>query len=178
LRDFEIMTGIDSDVWDINGPHYEQVDSFQIQDNIFAVGTTHESREEVFVGETIDSSFQFQERIEYSDKKGIRHLIVQGKPGKEYCLYKYISVYTSKDLKNYREEAIRLLSTAKEKGYQELVEKHMDIWEEKWKISEVFIEGDDEAMEALNYSLYHLHSIAPRHTKSLSIAARGLSGQT
>ena len=33
-------------------------------------------------------------------------------------------------------------------------------------------------MRALNYSLYHLHSIAPRHTKSLSIPARGLSGQT
>ena len=33
-------------------------------------------------------------------------------------------------------------------------------------------------MEALNYSLYHLHCIAPRHTDSLSIAARGLSGQT
>ena len=38
--------------------------------------------------------------------------------------------------------------------------------------------GDDKAMEALNYSLYHLHCIAPRHTDSLSIAARGLSGQT
>jgi kojibiose phosphorylase/nigerose phosphorylase len=54
----------------------------------------------------------------------------------------------------------------------------MKTWEEKWRISEIFIEGDDEAMEALNYSLYHLHSIAPRHTRSLSIAARGLSGQT
>ncbi|MDU6264464.1 MAG: glycosyl hydrolase family 65 protein [Anaerocolumna aminovalerica] len=176
--DFEIITGIDSDVWDINGPHYEQLDSFQIQDSIFASGITHECREEVFVGETIDSTFPFQERIEYSQKNVIRHLSVKGKPGKEYCLHKYISVYTSKDMKNYREKAIRLLSAAKEKGFQKLIEEHMKIWEEKWKVSEVFIEGDDEAMEALNYSLYHLHSIAPRHTKSLSIAARGLSGQT
>ena len=34
-----------------------------------------------------------------------------------------------------------------------------------------------EAMEALNYSIYHLISVAPRHSKSLSIPARGLSGQ-
>ena len=40
------------------------------------------------------------------------------------------------------------------------------------------IEGDKESMEALNYSLYQLQSIAPRHAKSLSIGARGLSGQT
>jgi kojibiose phosphorylase/nigerose phosphorylase len=33
-------------------------------------------------------------------------------------------------------------------------------------------------MEALNYSCYHLTSIAPRHEESMSIAARGLSGQT
>ena len=36
----------------------------------------------------------------------------------------------------------------------------------------------EKSMEALNYSTYHLASIAPRHRKSLSIAARGLSGQT
>ncbi|HMM30562.1 MAG TPA: glycoside hydrolase family 65 protein, partial [Clostridia bacterium] len=29
-----------------------------------------------------------------------------------------------------------------------------------------------------NASLYHLHSIAPRHADALSIPARGLSGQT
>lgn len=33
-------------------------------------------------------------------------------------------------------------------------------------------------VEAVNYSIYHLQSIAPRHTDSLSIPARGLSGQT
>ena len=63
-------------------------------------------------------------------------------------------------------------------GYEDAKEVHKETWEALWKDSEVVIEGDDCAMEALNYSLYHLHSIAPRHTDSLSIAARGLSGQT
>ena len=40
------------------------------------------------------------------------------------------------------------------------------------------IEGDEEAEKELNYSLYHLLSIAPYHAESQSIPARGLSGQT
>ncbi|MBP5197574.1 MAG: glycoside hydrolase family 65 protein, partial [Lachnospiraceae bacterium] len=55
---------------------------------------------------------------------------------------------------------------------------HVECWEKLWSHSEVEITGDEYAETALNYSLYHLHSIAPRHTDSLSIPARGLSGQT
>lgn len=51
-------------------------------------------------------------------------------------------------------------------------------WQEFWEKAAVTIEGDDRAMRALNYSLYQLHSAAPRHSSHLSIPARGLSGQT
>ena len=44
-------------------------------------------------------------------------------------------------------------------------------------ISKITIDGDDDAMYALNYSIYHLNCIAPREMKGKSIAARGLSGQ-
>lgn len=47
----------------------------------------------------------------------------------------------------------------------------------EWDISKIKIDGDDEAMYALNYSIYHLNCIAPREMKGKSIAARGLSGQ-
>jgi kojibiose phosphorylase/nigerose phosphorylase len=42
----------------------------------------------------------------------------------------------------------------------------------------VEIDGDPEAERAVNYSIYHLNCIAPRHHAALSIPARGLSGQT
>jgi kojibiose phosphorylase/nigerose phosphorylase len=63
-------------------------------------------------------------------------------------------------------------------NYDEMLEKHINIWAKLWENSAVKLTGDDEAQLALNYSLYHLHSIAPRHADNLSIAARGLSGQT
>lgn len=174
----EVVTGIDGDVWDINGPHYDRVDTADLGDSIRALGITHENQDQVVVCEAAEASQLPEETIEASDRKIFRHWKLSVKAGEEISFYKFISVYTSKDCEDFEQQAESLVKRAKESGYEKLLKRHMDCWEEKWNISEVLIEGDDEAMEALNYSLYHLHCIAPRHSESLSIAARGLSGQT
>jgi len=174
----EVITGIDADVWDINGPHYDSVDTGSLNECLYALGTTHENQDLVVVFEAIGLPEKTDQMVSSDDRKVTRYINIPVKAGGQYSLYKYIAVYTSKDCKNYKAEAEKLVLKAKEAGYEQLLSDHKSNWEEKWKVSEVTIEGDDEAMEALNYSLYHLHSIAPRHSESLSIAARGLSGQT
>lgn len=174
----EVITGIDADVWDINGPHYDSVDTGSLNECLYALGTTHENQDQVVVFETVGLPGKTDQMVSSDDRKVTRYINIPVKAGGQYSLYKYIAVYTSKDCKNYKAEAEKLVLKAKEAGYEQLLSDHKSNWEEKWKVSEVSIEGDDEAMEALNYSLYHLHSIAPRHSESLSIAARGLSGQT
>lgn len=174
----EVVTGIDGDVWDINGPHYDSVTLDVSKDIITALGITHENKDEVIVCEALEASGLQEETIEAAGRKNLRHLKMSVKSGEEVSFYKYISIYTSKDCADYKEQGKQLVDAAKVKGYEKLLAVHKDFWEKKWSVSEVLIEGDDEAMEALNYSLYHLHSIAPRHSDSLSIAARGLSGQT
>ncbi|MGL6216690.1 MAG: glycoside hydrolase family 65 protein, partial [Lacrimispora sphenoides] len=174
----EIITGIDGDVWDINGPHYDSIDTGSLNECLYAFGTTHENQDHVAVIEAIGLPEKTDQMVSNGDRKVIRRISIPLKAGGQYRFYKYIAVYTSKDGENYQSEAEKLALKAKEAGYEKLLSDHKNNWEEKWVVSEVSIEGDDEAMEALNYSLYHLHSIAPRHSESLSIAARGLSGQT
>ncbi len=174
----EVITGIDADVWDINGPHYDSVDTGSLNECLYALGTTHENQDQVVVFEAIELPRKTDQMVDSDDRRVMRRISTPVKAGGQYSLYKYIAVYTSKDCENYKAEAEKLVIKAKEAGYEQLLSDHKNNWEEKWKVSEVSIEGDDEAMEALNYSLYHLHSIAPRHSESLSIAARGLSGQT
>lgn len=198
----EVMTGIDGEVWDINGPHYDSVATGVTGELIWAVGTTHEKQDKVAVYEALDIPYRIEQSMKSTqtikmdqvtiteqaviteqsikeiDRTVLRHLKLQVAAEKSYTFFKYISVYTSLDTAAYQEEGKQLVLTAKATGYETLLKEHEDNWEEKWSRSEVEIYGDDEAMEALNYSLYHLHSIAPRHSKSLSIAARGLSGQT
>jgi kojibiose phosphorylase/nigerose phosphorylase len=174
----EILTGIDGDVWDINGPHYDSIDTGSLSECLYAFGTTHENQDHVAVIETIGLPEKTDQMVSNGDRKVMRRISIPLKAGGQYRFYKYIAVYTSKDGENYQSEAEKLALKAREAGYEKLLSDHKNNWEEKWEVSEVSIEGDDEAMEALNYSLYHLHSIAPRHSESLSIAARGLSGQT
>lgn len=174
----KLVTGIDGDVWDINGPHYDSIE-FTIKNEVMqAIATTHERQDKVIVCEAYHTDFKVFEHFIEEDRKYYRVLSFYGQPGKSYTMYKWISVYTSKDQPDYQDQAVATVLQAKKGGYTSNLEEHKAVWEKKWNISEVKIEGDDQAMEALNYSLYHLHCIAPRHTDQLSIAARGLSGQT
>ncbi|WOO36257.1 glycosyl hydrolase family 65 protein [Anaerocolumna sp. AGMB13020] len=183
--EIEVITGIDGEVWDINGPHYDSVLTGVTGELIGAVATTHEKQDKVAVYEALEipsvagqEAAIAEQSTKEKDRTVLRHLKLQVTAEKSYTFFKYISIYTSLDTAAFQEEGKQLVLEAKKRGYEALLKEHKNNWEKKWSRSEVEIEGDDEAMEALNYSLYHLHSIAPRHSKSLSIAARGLSGQT
>lgn len=164
--DVKVQTGIDMDVWDIYGPHYQTFDCSHHQ--IFCVeAAIQEEREKVWVTEYTQGAGN--ETILQENGKMLRVFSYRAKKGEKITFTKTCTVCTTKDDKRVEH---------KEVSYEAEMAKHIAWWEDKWEHSQVLIEGDDEAMRALNYSLYHLHSIAPRHSDSLSIAARGLSGQT
>ena len=91
-------------------------------------------------------------------------------PNKEYNIEKIAEITTSEDDFDSKADITELT-------YSLLKKEHTEEWARLWNISKITIDGDDEAMFALNYSLYHLNCIAPREMHGKSIAARGLSGQ-
>ena len=176
--EIKLYTGIDGDVWDINGPHFDEMLLSETNQVAQAVGITHESKDRVCVSEVINADFLYKEQINIEGRLILRNLSFHAKAGLIYNLYKWVSIYTSKDSQDYAAKSLELVRNSKTEGYASVLDKHNLEWERKWSISEVIIDGDDVAMEALNYSIYHIHCIAPRHADNLSIAARGLSGQT
>lgn len=173
-----IYTGIDGVVWDINGPHYDQI-AYSIEENtLVSDALTHENKDNVCVCEKIKYDFEAEEEKVDDDNKLLRKISIDASRDSTYIIYKFIGIYTSKDCNNPLDKAKKLVNELVNKNYSDLLKEQKNEWDKLWNISEVIINGDDTAMEALNYSLYHLHCIAPRHSESLSIAARGLSGQT
>ncbi|HBE77297.1 MAG TPA: glycoside hydrolase family 65 protein, partial [Firmicutes bacterium] len=171
-----ITTGIDGDVWDINGPHFKDIRYKQQNRQIIAVATTNEA-ETVAVAEMLDCPLGAQEFIN-RESSLIHQVTLQAEPGREYCFYKYVSIYTGKD--GVDEPDITALATngqAYSAGYDRLFLRHAQLWHERWLLSDVKIDGDDEAQFALRYSIYQLLAAAPTHSDRLSIPARGLSGQ-
>ncbi|WP_139903266.1 glycoside hydrolase family 65 protein [Clostridium thermarum] len=172
-----LETGIDADVWDINGPHLEELTLRVESDNLLAEAVTHEKRYEVVVAERIERTFG-EETIERQQNSILRKISVKAEAGIEYSFVKYVSVFTAQDEeKDCSEAALRSNAVAVEKGYDQLFSDNKELWRQRWEKADVVIEGDDYAQLALRYSMYHLMIIAPTHTGRASIPARGLSGQ-
>ncbi|MCR5837590.1 MAG: glycoside hydrolase family 65 protein [Lachnospiraceae bacterium] len=175
--DVKYVFGIDADVWDINGPHFDIIKVNN--DGLLTVdAVTHEKNYNVSVAEEVKSDFPCEIKDEEELNKALKSVSFITDVNKVYEIERFFAVYTSLDCDRPIEKAKEDTARIAEAGFDKLLDKHKEAWEKLWKYSEVIIEGDDKSMEALNYSLYHLHSIAPRHADNLSIAARGLSGQT
>ena len=174
-----IKTGIDGEVWDINGPHLEE-HKLDAENGVISVASrTQELKIPVIVSEICQKDFASQEIIEKKDKSVFRNIKFIAEENKEYTIHKYVAVYTGNDEvhdieKVSKEEIIQLSNL----GYDNLKNSHVKQWENRWDISDVIIEGSEEDQLALRYSIYHLQIIAPSHSNKLSIPARGLSGQT
>jgi kojibiose phosphorylase len=71
---------------------------------------------------------------------------------------------------------VEALKQAESKGFRELQRDHSDAWEERWRASDVVVEGDPAAQLSLRFALYHLISSGDPHSDLASIGARGLTG--
>lgn len=166
----EIVTGIDGDVWDINGPHFKKLDT-KCENGVKTItGTTNEKEIIVTATECTTFDFEAERRCEVTDMGAFAHITVSAEAGKAYTVEKVAAVYTTNDQDEFSDDIKTL-------NYTELKEEHTAAWNKIWDVSYITIDGDEEAENALNYSLYHLNCIAPRGMKSMSIPARGLSGQ-
>lgn len=171
----EIETGIDGEVWDINGPHlFEQRNQLK-EGMLLATAVTGELQLPVAVAEQADFAFA-EQRIH--GEAALRTVSFDAKAGETYEWYKYVAVFTGLDMEgDSAEQALRTVRAAAAAGYAELLAAHCRKWEERWLSSDVVIEGDDDAQFALRYSIYQLLIIAPTLSEKVSIPARGLSGQ-
>ncbi|WP_310829480.1 glycosyl hydrolase family 65 protein [Paenibacillus pedocola] len=171
----EIESGIDGDVWDINGPHlYARQEQF-VEGVLRSSAVTGELGVSVSVAERTVFSFDAQET---AGDSAIRVISFDARAGETYEWFKFAAVYTGLDAGG--DPAIlaeRNVRAAEEAGYDRLLEAHRDAWEERWLQSDCMIEGDDAAQFALRYSIYQLLIIAPTRSEKVSIPARGLSGQ-
>lgn len=168
--DIEIISGVDGDVWDINGPHFKTVIP-EYKNNILSVlGVTEEKGITVKSECVISTDFECEKKAEISDMKALVALSFKGSAGNLYTIEKIGAVSTSVDTIKYDDNILEI-------AYSDLKEKHISAWKNIWDVSYIEIDGDEDAELSLNYSLYHLNCIAPRNFDSCSIPARGLSGQ-
>ncbi len=70
------------------------------------------------------------------------------------------------------------LGAARQVGWRKVVQEHEAAWSDRWRFSEIEVEGDAAAEQALRFAAYHLNSAANPADERVSIGARGLTGGT
>jgi len=72
--------------------------------------------------------------------------------------------------------ACEALHMARARGWRGVLADHEAAWAERWRLSEVTIDGDPTAQTALRFALYHLNGAANPDDEQVSIGARALTG--
>ena len=68
------------------------------------------------------------------------------------------------------------LGVARQLGWRGVVAAHEAAWSARWQCSDVAVDGDPAAQQALRFAIYHLNSAANPADERVSIGARALTG--
>lgn len=87
-----------------------------------------------------------------------------------------LCVKTKREAEQPFEAATRRIRSLSPSSAQMLAERHRRAWNERWTMSDIELEGDEELTRALRFAAYHLVSAADPDDSRVSIGARGLTG--
>lgn len=169
----DVRTGIDGDVWDINGPHLRAMDTCEKDGIISVCAITHENAIPIVVSESIMSPVEHKDETISKSFREFRQINLQG----TFKFYKFVSHVTGLDISNPLDTSYQLCQQAASIGFDGLLNEHAALWSQRWEACDIQIIGDEDAQQALRFSMYHLLAIVPTHTERASIPARGMSGQ-
>jgi maltose phosphorylase len=100
-------------------------------------------------------------------------------PNDELVLYKYVSVLSS--LNNPKThlltDVFQRLSKASAAGYNRLFSEHKKEWTKIWNTSDVVIEGDIAAQQAIRFNIFHLNQTYTGKDERLNIGPKGFTGE-
>ncbi|MBN1622055.1 MAG: glycoside hydrolase family 65 protein [Endomicrobiales bacterium] len=95
------------------------------------------------------------------------------------CITKYISFIAQRNKlqKDIKKETLKLLKNATTNGFDKLLESHASAWKKIWQNSDIKIKGDNDALKALRFNIYHLVISSPHTDLDVGIGAKGLVGE-
>lgn len=101
------------------------------------------------------------------------------KQDEEIILYKYVSVLSSlnNSKKGLLDDTKSRLKYAREKGFSKLLDDHIAEWARIWSTSDVVIEGDVAAQQAIRFNIFQLNQTYTGKDERLNIGPKGFTGE-
>ena len=104
---------------------------------------------------------------------------IEVKKDETLTICKYIAVVSNRYYDNalLLEKAHEFLNIAFVKGYDRLFKDHKDAWDEHWKQSDIVIQGDTAASQAIRFNIFHLNQTYTGEDPRLNIGPKGFTGE-
>ncbi len=101
------------------------------------------------------------------------------KSGDQVVIYKYAANVTSRNhgLGQLVEAAETALHSAREAGFATLLTEQAEAWKDKWKESDIIIEGDVSAQQAIRFNIFQLNQTYTGEDDRLNIGPKGFTGE-
>ena len=94
-------------------------------------------------------------------------------PGQSVYFERVVAFVRSDDPGPVAEDTLK---NAQRLGWHGIIQRHEAAWDERWRYSDVEVEGDEAAQQALRFAAYHLNSAANPDDERVSVGARALTG--
>jgi maltose phosphorylase len=99
--------------------------------------------------------------------------------GREMVIYKYAAILSSE---NHPKEKLvantkLVLDKAIEKGFDSLLEDHAEVWNKKWSVCDITIDGDIAAQQGIRFNIFQLTQTYTGEDERLNIGPKGFTGE-
>ena len=180
LDDVELtlITGIDGQIWSLNGEHFKSYAPFQEGDLLGIETYTHEFdiQIDVVAGLAWDGPAPQTAEVVTEERRILRKFTFALQAGQRVTIEKVMTVCHSNRVADPRATALAETRAALDLGYEALKAASAAVWDAIWAASDIQIAGHLEDQTITRFNLYHATIATPTHDK-LPIGARGLSCQ-
>ena len=99
--------------------------------------------------------------------------------GQTIIVYKYVAILASLNhpTKSLLDRCKAKVKQAHQKGFAKLLKAQQKAWAKKWEDSDIIIEGDIAAQQAIRFNIFHLNQTFTGVDERLNIGPKGFTGE-
>ncbi|MGW8822327.1 glycoside hydrolase family 65 protein [Paenibacillus lautus] len=125
------------------------------------------------------AKLDLQAELIEKEKYAANRVSVPVSEGEAVTIYKYVANVTSRNhgFGELVDAARAVLEPAVETGFEQLLKEQADAWGDKWKESDIVIEGDVAAQQAIRFNIFQLNQTYSGEDDRLNIGPKGFTGE-
>ncbi len=176
-----IISGVDADIKNEDSNYDEKFwteISKAADKDIYVIAETKKTKFRVCSAVKHSLLFLAEEKV-LKEKFAAKKYSIELTEGKVFTFIKYAAVtstmyYNEDEILN---KTLEVLNSAAQSGFELLLKEQENAWDEKWKESDIVIEGDIAAQQGIRFNIFQLNQTYTGKDERLNIGPKGFTGE-